>query len=110
MSSTRLTYLQKVGLEERSTPQGLSGPPSQCYQLRFPSLATMAGPNTTGPAGTLQNRALRITTGKLKTTPLEALRIEAGVPSIATQAEQQAAVAYEKAHRLTNKSVSQNTA
>ncbi len=35
-------------------------------------------------------------TGQLKTTPLEALRIEAGVPSIATQAQQQAAVA----HRL----------
>ncbi len=32
-----------------------------------------------------QNGALRIITGQLKTTPLEALRIEAGVPSIATQ-------------------------
>ncbi len=47
-----------------------------------------------------QNRALRIITGHLKNTTLEALRIEAAVPSIATQAKQQAAVAYEKAHRL----------
>ncbi len=47
-----------------------------------------------------QNRALRIITGQLKTTPLEALRIEAGVQNIATHAEQHAAVAYEKAHRL----------
>ncbi len=39
-----------------------------------------------------QNRALRIITGQLKTTPLEALRIEAGVPSIATAAQQQAIV------------------
>ncbi len=39
-------------------------------------------------------------TGQLKTTPLEALRIEVGVLRIATQAKQQAAVAYEKAHRL----------
>ncbi len=47
-----------------------------------------------------QNRALRIITGQLKTTPLEALRIEAGVPSIATQVQQQAPVPNEKAHRL----------
>ncbi len=47
-----------------------------------------------------KNRVLRIITGKLKTTLLEALRIEAGVPSIATQAQQQAAVSYEKTHRL----------
>ncbi len=46
-----------------------------------------------------QNRALHIITGQLKTTPLEALRIEAGVPSIATQAHQQVSVPYEKAHR-----------
>ncbi len=32
-----------------------------------------------------QNRALRMITGKLKTTPLQALRIEVGAPSIATQ-------------------------
>ncbi len=47
-----------------------------------------------------QNGALPIITGQLKATPLEALRIEAGVPSIAKQAQHQAAVAYEKAHRL----------
>ncbi len=44
-----------------------------------------------------QNRALRIITGLLKTTPLEAHKIEAAVPSIATQNHQQASVAYEKA-------------
>ncbi len=40
-----------------------------------------------------QNRALRIITRQLKITPIEALRIEAGVPSIATLAQRQAAVA-----------------
>ncbi len=57
MSSTRLTDLQKVGLEERPTPQGLSGPSSQCSQLRCPSLATLAGPNPTGPTGTLPKQS-----------------------------------------------------
>ncbi len=47
-----------------------------------------------------QNRALRFITEQLKTTPLEALWIETGVPSIATPAQQQAAMPYEKVHRL----------
>ncbi len=81
MLSTRLTYLQKVGLGGRPTPQGLSGLSSQCFQR-------------------CENRALRIIIGQLKTTPLEALRMGAGIPNIATQAQQQAAVAFEKAHRL----------
>ncbi len=47
-----------------------------------------------------QNRALRIITGQLKITPVEAFRMEAGVPGIALQGQQQADVAYKKAHRL----------
>ncbi len=44
--------------------------------------------------------ALRVITGQLKIIPLEAFRMEAGVPSIALHAQQQAAMAYDKAHRL----------
>ncbi len=48
---------------------------------------------------------LRIITGQLKITPLEAFRMEAGAPSIAAHAQLQAVVAYNKAHRLpTNQS------
>ncbi len=36
---------------------GLSGPSFQCYQLRCPSLATLAGPNPTAPAGTLPKQS-----------------------------------------------------
>ncbi len=42
-------------------------------------------------------RAPRVITGQRKTTTLEAFRMEAGVTSIVAQAQQQAAVAYEKA-------------
>ncbi len=59
MSSIRLTYLQKVGLEERLTHQGLLGPSLQRYQLRCPSLATLAGPNPTGLAGTLPKHSTK---------------------------------------------------
>ncbi len=100
MSNTRLTYLQKVELEKRPTPQGPSGPSPQCYQPRCLSLASLAGPNPTEPAGTLPNRARRIITRQLKTTPLGVLRMEARVPSILTRAQQQAAAAYEKARCL----------
>ncbi len=43
---------------------------------------------------------LRVITGQLKITPLEAFRMEAGVPSIALHAQQQAVMAYDKARRL----------
>ncbi len=44
--------------------------------------------------------ALRVITGQLKIIPLEAFRMEAGVPSIALHAQQQTAMAYDKARRL----------
>ncbi len=100
MLSTRLTYLQKVELEERSTSQCLLGPSHPCYQIRCPSLATLAGPNPTGPAGTLPKQSTPHHHRAAKNHPLEALRIEAGVPNTATKAQRQAAVAYEKAHCL----------
>ncbi len=66
---------------------------SQCYELRCSRLATLAGPTRLDQLERYQNRAPYSITGQLKTTPLEALRIEAGVPSITTQAQEQAAVA-----------------
>lgn len=47
-----------------------------------------------------QNRALRLITGQLKTTPLEALRLEAGIPSYKTTSRRLTAKAYEKSLRL----------
>ncbi len=94
-----LTF-KKLGLEEKSTPQGLSGPSSHCYQLRCSSLATLAGPNPIGPARTLPKQSSPHHHRTAQTTPLDAFRIDTGVPSIATQAQQQTVVAYEKAHRL----------
>ncbi len=48
-----------------------------------------------------QNRALRVMTGQLQTTPVETLRREAGVYSMRTLMRRQTAIAYEKASRLT---------
>ncbi len=48
-----------------------------------------------------QNRALRVITCQLQTTPVETLRREAGVCSMTTLMRLQAAIAYEKAARLT---------
>ncbi len=47
-----------------------------------------------------QNKAPKILTSQLKTNPLKVLKMEARVSSITVQVQQQAAVAYEKAHRL----------
>ncbi len=48
-----------------------------------------------------QNRALRVITCQLQTTPVETLRREAGVCSMTTLVRRQTAIAYEKAIRLT---------
>ncbi len=53
MWSTRLTFPQKVRLEERPTPQGLP----QRNQLRCSCLATLNGPSPTEPAGTLPKQS-----------------------------------------------------
>ncbi len=87
MSNTRFTYLQKEGLEESPTPQGLSGISFQRDQLCCPGLVTLACFKHIG-------RHQR------KRTPLDVLRMEAGDPSIAAQAYQQDAMAYGKAYRL----------
>ena len=47
-----------------------------------------------------QNKALRIVTGQYSSTPEEALRAEAGVPSYATHSRRLTAISYEKAMRL----------
>ncbi len=47
-----------------------------------------------------QNKALKVVTGQLKSTPVETLRREAGICSIATVSKRATALAYEKTHRL----------
>ena len=47
-----------------------------------------------------QNRALRIVTGQCRTTPVEALALEAGVPHYPTVARRLCVAAFEKALRL----------
>jgi ribonuclease HI len=47
-----------------------------------------------------QNRALRVVSGQLRTTPVEAVRAEVGVPRYADVVEYLAATAWEKARRL----------
>ena len=47
-----------------------------------------------------QNRALRLVTGQYASTPLEAVRLEAGVDSYSTHSKKLSAIAYEKAMRL----------
>ncbi|MEL7521032.1 MAG: reverse transcriptase family protein, partial [Cyanobacteria bacterium J06553_1] len=47
-----------------------------------------------------QNRALRIVTGQCRTTPVEALALEAGVPQYTTVARRKWVAAWEKALRL----------
>ncbi len=54
MSSTRLTYLQKVGPAQRPTHQGL---PGNSPQLNCSNLATLAGPNPTEPGDTLSKQS-----------------------------------------------------
>ncbi len=48
-----------------------------------------------------QNRAHRVITGQLQTTPVETLRRDARGSSMATLVRRQTAIAYEKATRLT---------
>ena len=47
-----------------------------------------------------QNKCLRLITGQHATTPIEALRMEAGVPAVRTTLRRKAALAYEKSLRL----------
>jgi ribonuclease HI len=47
-----------------------------------------------------QNRALRVVTGQLRSSPLEAIRAEADVPSMRTTIRRNCAVAWEKTLRL----------
>lgn len=49
---------------------------------------------------TAQNQSLRIITGQYSSTPVEALRLEAGVQSCSTISKQNTLIAYEKALRL----------
>ncbi len=47
-----------------------------------------------------QSKALRVVTGQVKSTPIETLRREAGICSIAIASNRATALAYEKAHLL----------
>jgi ribonuclease HI len=57
-------------------------------------------PSSLARLETAQNRGLRAITGQLRTTPVEALRLEAGVCSYATTSRRLVTTAYEKALRL----------
>ena len=49
---------------------------------------------------TVQNRCLRIITGQTRSTPTDALRLEAGTPSYQTISKRLTLISYEKARRL----------
>ncbi len=49
---------------------------------------------------TVQNKALRLVTGQYSSTPVEALRVEAGIESYTTHSKKLTAIAAEKADRL----------
>ena len=49
-----------------------------------------------------QNRALRLMTGQMSDTPLECMRLEAGITSFATTVRKNCVTAWEKSARLTS--------
>ena len=57
-------------------------------------------PSSLGILVRAQNRALRIVTGQCRTTPVEALALEAGVPQYPTVRRRLCVTVYEKALRL----------
>ncbi len=65
-----------------------------------PAWQPWAAPSRIEQLERCQNKALRVVTGQLKSTPVETLRREAGICSIATAYKRATALAYEKAHRL----------
>ncbi len=64
-----------------------------------PAWQPWAAPSRIEQLERCQNKALRVVTGQLKSTPVETLRREAGICSIATASKRATALAYEKAHR-----------
>ena len=50
-----------------------------------------------------QNQALRLITGAVKTTPIEAMEILTNIPNLKTKIEEQALIQYEKLIRLPTK-------
>ncbi len=65
-----------------------------------PAWQPWAAPSRIEQLERCQNKALKVVTGQLKSTPVETLRREAGICSIATASKRATALAYEKAHRL----------
>ncbi len=65
-----------------------------------PALQPWAAPSRIEQLERCQNKALRVVTGQRKLTPVETLRREAGIRSIATASKRATALAYDKAHRL----------
>ncbi len=65
-----------------------------------PAWQPWASPSRLEQLERCQNKALRVVTGQLKSTPVETLRLEAGICSIATAPKRTTALAYEKACRL----------
>ncbi len=65
-----------------------------------PAWQPWAAPSRIEQLERCQNKALRVVTGQLKSTPVETLRRGAGICGIATASKRATALAYEKAHRL----------
>ncbi len=65
-----------------------------------PAWQPWAAPSRIEQLERCQNKALKMITGQLKSTPVETRRLEAGICSIVTASKLATALAYEKAHRL----------
>ncbi len=64
-----------------------------------PAWQPWAAPSRLDQIERCQNKALRVVTGQLKSTPVETLRREAGICSIATASKRAIMLAYEKVNR-----------
>ncbi len=65
-----------------------------------PAWQPWAAPSRIEQLERCQNKAMRVVTGQLKSTPVETLRREAGICNMAAAAKRTTALAYEKAHWL----------
>ncbi len=99
MPSTRFPHLEGVGVE-KGPAESLQSSAAQPPNLRVPAWQPWAAPSRIEQLELCQNKALRVVTGQLKSTPVETLLREARICSIATVSKRATALAYEKAQRL----------
>ena len=97
MQSVGGAFIKGMGVEERIPDKGIPLDNRQRAELLWHGLATVACSVQRGQFGhACQNRALRLVTGQLRSTPLEALRAEAEIPSMHTTIRRNRATAWEK--------------